>query len=124
MVEIDPDIRRAATLPSNYYTDSNLFESILSQFRFSWNYLGHDSQFEENTIIPIKINREQMIITKSQGEFNCLSNVCTHRGMIIQEKEECKKTLTCPYHGRTFSLDGILKQMPEFDLTENLANLH
>lgn len=122
MVVIDPDIRRAATLPSNYYTDSNLFESILSQFRFSWNYLGHDSQFEENTIIPIKINREQMIITKSQGEFNCLSNVCTHRGMIIQDKEECKKTLTCPYHGRTFSLDGILKQMPEFDLTENFPS--
>lgn len=119
MVEIDPDIRRATTLPSKYYTNSIIFESILNRFRSMWNYVGHTSQFEDNTIIPINILREQMLVTKTQGEFHCISNVCTHRGMIIQNEKQCKKTLTCPYHGRTFSLDGKFKQMPEFDLTEN-----
>ena len=114
MVEIDLDITRAKTLPSEYYTDPHIFRSTLSKFKSSWNFIGHTSQFEENTILPININQEQLVITKSQGRFSCLSNICTHRGMILQSEKECKKTLTCRYHGRTFSLDGKLKHMPEF----------
>ena len=30
-----------------------------------------------------------------------------------------KNTLQCPYHGRTFGLDGSMKSMPEFDLAED-----
>ena len=115
MVEIDLDITRAKTLPSEYYTDPHIFKSTLSKFKSSWNFIGHASQFEENTILPININEEQLVITKSQGQFSCLSNICTHRGMILQSEKECKKTLTCRYHGRTFSLDGKLKHMPEFE---------
>ncbi|MAU74902.1 MAG: aromatic ring-hydroxylating dioxygenase subunit alpha [Candidatus Poseidoniaceae archaeon] len=115
MVEIDLDITRAKTLPSKYYTDPQIFESILSKFKSTWNFIGHASQFEENTVFPININQEQLVITKSQGQFSCLSNICTHRGMILQHGKECKKTLTCPYHGRTFSLDGKFKHMPEFE---------
>lgn len=122
MVEIDPDITRASTLPSKYYTDPVIFESLLNQFKATWNYVGHTSQYEENTILPININREPMVVTKSGGKFSCLSNVCTHRGMILQSEKECKKTLTCPYHGRTFSLDGMLKQMPEFESTEDFPS--
>ena len=122
MVEIDPDITRASTLPSKYYTDPAIFESLLKQFKTTWNYVGHTSQYEENTILPININREPMMMTKSGGKFSCLSNVCTHRGMILQSEKQCKKTLTCPYHGRTFSLDGTLKQMPEFESTEDFPS--
>ena len=108
MVEIDPDITRASTLPSKYYTDPQLFETIISKFRSNWNFIGHASQ--------------------SMGEFNCLSNVCTHRGMILQNKIECKKTLICPYHGRSFSLDGKFKNMPEFEKAKDFPsekdNLH
>ena len=122
MVEIDPDITRANTLSSKYYTDSHIFDSTLTKFKSIWNYIGHTSQFEENTILPVNINREQLLITKSQEGLRCLSNVCTHRGMILQNQKECKKTLTCPYHGRTFSLDGTFKHMPEFEQTENFPS--
>ena len=128
MVEIDPDITRASTLPSNYYTDPQLFETITSKFGSNWNFIGHASQFKENMILPISVNSQQLIITKSKGEFNCLSNVCTHRGMILQNKIECKKTLICPYHGRSFSLDGKFKNMPEFETAKDFPsekdNLH
>ncbi|RJU83455.1 MAG: aromatic ring-hydroxylating dioxygenase subunit alpha [Candidatus Poseidoniales archaeon] len=115
MVEIDLDITRAKTLPSKFYIDSQIFQSTISKFKSNWTFVGHTSQFDENSIFPITINQEQLIITKSDGEFRCISNVCTHRGMILQTEEECKKTLICPYHGRTFSLDGRLKNMPGFE---------
>ena len=60
---------------------------------------------------------EAMILTREKGgaEFRILSNVCTHRGMIVNQKPCSDKSMQCPYHGRTFSLDGKFRNMPEFE---------
>ncbi len=52
-------------------------------------------------------------------EIRCMSNVCTHRGMLLIDGSCSRSTLQCPYHGRTFGLDGCMKSMPEFDLVED-----
>ena len=44
MTIIDPDIRKAETLPSRYYTDSGTFNSIISSFGENWHFAGHRSQ--------------------------------------------------------------------------------
>ena len=119
MVEIDPDIKKARTLSSNYYTDSKMFDQIFSKFGSHWQYIGHISQFEDGSAKPVKIGNEQIIISKLADNFHCFSNVCTHRGMLLIDDEDCKKTLVCPYHGRTFSLDGKFKKMPEFEKVED-----
>ena len=119
MVEINPDITKARTLSSNYYTDSTTFHSIFSKFSNFWHYIGHSSQFEDGLVKPFTIGDEPIIISKSGGSFNCFSNVCTHRGMILVNEESCRKALICPYHGRTFSLDGDFKYMPEFEKVED-----
>ena len=115
MATIDSDIRTSFTLPSRYYTDEDLFQRILLSIQKEWNYVGHGSEFELNVASPFEIGSEPLLLTKTEKGYNCLSNICTHRGMIIQNKIECKKVLICPYHGRTFSLDGVLKNMPEFE---------
>ena len=119
MVEINPDITKARTLSSSYYTDSTTFHSIFSKFSNFWHYVGHYSQFEDGLVKPFTIGDEPIIISKSGGSFNCFSNVCTHRGMILVNDEGCRKALVCPYHGRTFSLDGNFKSMPEFEKVED-----
>ena len=119
MVEINPDITKARTLSSSYYTDSTTFHSIFSKFTNFWHYVGHYSQFEDGLVKPFTIGEEPIIISKSGGSFNCFSNVCTHRGMILVNDEGCRKALVCPYHGRTFSLDGDFKSMPEFEKVED-----
>mgnify|MGYP003317770921 CR=1 FL=1 len=48
MVEINPDITKARTLSSNYYTDSKIFHSIFSKFGRYWQYIGHTSEFWNN----------------------------------------------------------------------------
>lgn len=119
MVEINPDITKARTLSSSYYTDSTTFHSIFSKFTNFWHYVGHYSQFEDGLVKPFTIGEEPIIISKSGGTINCFSNVCTHRGMILVNDEGCRKALVCPYHGRTFSLDGDFKSMPEFEKVED-----
>jgi len=133
MFEIDPDIRKAKTLASDFYTDERYFELSKEKiFVHSWNFLGHVSEFEglkPATILPGFLD-EPVLLVKTDESFACLSNVCTHRGKILVE-EPCKANLIrCAYHGRRFSLDGKFLSMPEFEdvedfpsASDNLQNL-
>ena len=116
---VDKDIRKARTLPSVFYKDVELFNKILSLFKNQWHFATHKSSLTNHNIMPLphieQILNESMILTKQNNDYSCLSNVCTHRGMLICD-EACSSTiLKCGYHGRTFSLDGHFSNMPEFD---------
>ena len=100
---IHSDIRKARTLPSAWYSDDSIFHTVISRFSSEWHFAGHGSDLTENNAIPLPHiegqTREPMLLTKTEEGLLCLSNVCTHRGMIIQS-EPCKnKVLQCPYHG-------------------------
>ena len=49
---IHPDIKKAHTLPSKYYTESSVFGEIISKLSKSFHFAAHISQFEKNNIIP------------------------------------------------------------------------
>ena len=115
---IDPDIRKAETLPSRYYTDTATFESVISSFGGNWHYAAHRSQL--SSVLPIDNPlKEPMLLTQDDGDVHCISNVCTHRGMLVCTESSEVKRLQCPYHGRVFGLDGQFRSMPEFDAVEN-----
>lgn len=122
---IHPDIKKAHTLPSKYYTESSVFREIISKLSESFHFAAHISQFGKNNIIPLpqleNILNESLILVKSD-EIRCLSNVCTHRGMLIATNPCSSKTLKCGYHGRTFGLDGCMKNMPEFEDVEDFPS--
>ena len=118
MTIIDPDIRKAETLPSRFYTDLETFNSIISSFGENWHFAGHRNQLSAAQPIENSL-REPMLLTQVDGEIHCISNVCTHRGMLVCTEESDAKRLQCPYHGRIFSLDGQFRSMPEFDQVEN-----
>ena len=88
---IDPDIRKAHTLPSSYYTDSNTLLKIKSSFRENWHFACHNSQLGENRAIELPHMQDligEPMIATSSDMIRCLSNVCTHRGMLIV-KDKC-----------------------------------
>ena len=118
MTIIDPDIRKAETLPSRYYTDPETFDSILSSFGNQWHFAAHRSQLVSTNQIDNPL-REPMLLTKEDEEVHCISNVCTHRGMLICSESKQTRRLQCPYHGRTFDLAGQFRNMPEFSQVEN-----
>ena len=84
---IHPDITKAETLPSRYYTDENEYTAMLQKFSSSWNFIGLESMLDDNNIMPVMIGDIPMILTKSGTEYYCISNVCTHRGMILCAKK-------------------------------------
>ena len=122
---IHPDIKKAHTLPSKYYTESSVFREIISKLSESFHFAAHISQFGKNNIIPLpqleNILNESLFLVKGD-EIRCLSNVCTHRGMLIATNPCSSKTLKCGYHGRTFGLDGCMKNMPEFEDVEDFPS--
>jgi len=122
---INPDISKAETLPSRYYTDSETFEKLRTKFSSNWHFAAHISEFEENNVIPLPhlvgLMREPLVLTKDDN-IRCLSNVCTHRGMLIANEKCDGSTLRCTYHGRTFGLDGCFRNMPEFEGVENFPS--
>lgn len=122
---IDPDIRRAKTMPSSFYLEERFFELSKEKiFARTWQFAGRADEFESLrpvTLLPGILN-EPILLSKNGGEIHCLSNVCTHRGKILVE-EPCKASLIrCGYHGRRFDLAGKFLSMPEFDGVENFPS--
>lgn len=120
--EIDPDIRKAKTLASDFYTDERYFEISKEKiFAHSWQFLGHVCEFDglkPLTILPGFLD-EPVLLVKTEESLACLSNVCTHRGKILVEEPCDAKLIRCSYHGRRFSLDGKFLSMPEFEGVQN-----
>lgn len=132
---IDPDIRKAETLPASFYRDETVFEALKERvFTRSWQWIGDESLLPPgNTVYPFvlldKFLSEPMVLTRDKQEHvHCLSNVCTHRGNIVSRDPGKPRNLVCGYHGRVFELDGKFRSMPEFKETVNFPrpcdNLH
>ncbi len=123
---IDPDIAKAKTLDSDFYTSKEVFEQCKEKiFAPSWQFIGSDDLVKENgdvcpfTLLENFLN-EPLLLTKDRsGEISLLSNVCTHRGNLVVEKACKLNNLRCRYHGRMFNLDGHFVSMPEFKEVEN-----
>ena len=68
MALIDPDIRKAKTLPSRFYTTEESFQSLLPHFE-GWQFAAHRSDISENNMLPLhhieEINGECMVLVNS-----------------------------------------------------------
>lgn len=124
---IDPDIRRAETLPSDFYERDDVFQALkFAVFRRAWHWLGSKSEFLSQTqsvypfvLLPDFLDEPLLLSQQKAGETICLSNVCTHRANLLCAKPGKPRQLVCGYHGRRFGLDGSFKSMPEFETALN-----
>ncbi|GAB3297802.1 benzoate 1,2-dioxygenase large subunit [Parasphingorhabdus pacifica] len=99
------------------FTDEELFELEMKYiFEGNWIYLAHESQIPNvGDYFTTHIGRQPVVITRDKkGELNCLINACSHRGaMLCRRKKDNRTTLTCPFHGWTFSNDGRLLKVKD-----------
>lgn len=129
--EINPDICRARTLSSSFYTDPRYFhESKEKIFARSWQFVGTTDELKNlkpHTILEDFLDEPILLVRDGEDNLHCLSNVCTHRGKILVE-ESCPAAATaanlirCGYHGRRFALDGRFLSMPEFEAAEDFPS--
>src|SRR5690242_8064928 len=100
--EIDPNIRKARTLASEFYTDPTYFDISKEKiFARTWQVVGTAN--EVNNLKPVNILEGFLdvpaLLVKHGDEIKCLSNVCTHRGKVLID-EPCEgQLIRCGYHG-------------------------
>jgi len=123
---VDPDIAKAKTIHTDFYTNPEVFEFCKQKiFSPSWQFIGSESLVQQTEdVFPFTLLEnyidEPLALTKDKsGQLHLISNVCTHRGNIVAEKKCNVPRLRCRYHGRIFSLDGKFISMPEFKEVEN-----
>lgn len=120
-LEIVRDIRHAQTLPGSFYSNAEALRCLREVFARSWQFIGDEQDVRTPGLVsPLRLLPgfldEPLVLTRDLGdELHCLSNVCTHRGVLVAEGRCHAKALKCRYHGRSFGLDGGCLGMPEFD---------
>ena len=127
---IDPNIAKASTLTTDFYTSPEHFETAREKiFVPSWQFIGSKElvkfggDVQPFTLLEKYLDEPLLLTHDKTGNINCLSNVCTHRGNIIA-LAACSKagTLRCKYHGKLFDLGGKFISMPEFQGVENFPS--
>jgi len=124
--EINPDITKAETISSVFYTDERFFdESREKIFTRTWQFSAEIN--DVNDLVPFVfledfIDEPRLLTRDEGGLLHCVSNVCTHRGRILIERECRSDGIRCKYHGRRFSHDGLMLSMPEFEGAEDFPS--
>jgi choline monooxygenase len=123
---VDPDIAKAKTLPTTFYTEPKYFERAKEKiFSRSWQFIGDASYLEKKgRCQPVNLLDnyldEPLLVTRDKEDgLHCLSNVCTHRGNLLVGEACEMSNIRCRYHGRLFNLDGKFISMPEFKEVED-----
>ena len=126
---VDPNIAKAKTLHTSFYTSVGIFEQCREKiFVPSWQFIGHESMVKESgevypfTLLPGYLDEPLLLTKNAAGQLNLLSNVCTHRGNLVADKACRLNSLKCRYHGRKFDLDGRFLSMPEFKEVEDFPS--
>ena len=127
--EVNPVIAKAKTLSTDFYLDARYLEESKEKiFAKCWQWIGEtDRLLESGSVLPVTLledflNEPLLLSRDKQGNLHCLSNVCTHRGNLLIEKQCTLNDLRCKYHGRRFQLNGQFLSMPEFKEVENFPS--
>ena len=121
--EISDDVARATTLPGSVYGDPDVHKQLLERvFAHAWLPIPEPpadrAVVAPFTLLPDSLDEPLVLTRDAMGVPHCLSNVCTHRGMLVACESGSAKRLRCRYHGRRFALNGDFEAAPGFEGAE------
>lgn len=121
------NVLEAMTMPREVYADPEFFEFELEAVHArSWLCLGRADQVREpGDFVRVDVHKEPLLVVKDTDDaVRVLSAVCPHRGCVVAEGEgSFGRTITCPLHHWSFSLDGTLLGAPSMGPTASLEEL-
>jgi len=85
----------------------------------NWIDLGPAADYSENaqvcTQLTVDGKKLPVVVFNVAGQLHCLADTCPHAGMPLGGGERRGMTITCPFHGYTYSLkNGKDLDDPEF----------
>jgi len=124
----DPDIRRAATIPSRLYVDPVYLELERERvFAHTWQLVGRTEQVAETgQFFTAQVGNDSVVVLRDGGALRGFYNVCLHRAGPVAHGCGKRQTLQCKYHGWTYTLEGTLLRAPEMEGVERFtpADMH
>ena len=60
--------------------------------------VGKTSDIEEGKLVHITASGKELVVTKLDGNYYAIDNICTHAGAELHEGELNGKELICPWH--------------------------
>ena len=113
---VSAPIERANGLPNACYIGDGVYQQEQDTlFRNNWAAIGFGKDIASAGMIkPLSFLSIPMIMVRTHtGDINVFQNVCRHRGMIlIDEPQQLRGPITCPYHAWSYDLDGNLRKTP------------
>ncbi len=106
------------SIPARYYYDPQQYERELEVFWYGmWVMAGREEEVPEPRHYKVvKIGTQSIVILRDlDGQLRAFHNTCRHRGSILCTEEQGRlpgRSLVCPYHTWTYSLDGQLVGTP------------
>lgn len=114
-------IEQAKTIPSTWYYDSSVFEhEKRTIFEHNWIFVAHKNRITQSSgFLKTMIGDEPiLVIEQESGVIKTFIDVCKHRGGPLCLRKGSRSMLQCQYHGWTYTSDGKLRGVPEFDKVE------
>jgi choline monooxygenase len=114
-------LERASTIPSAWYRERSVFDlEQQAVFSRTWQYAGFVARLAEvGSQFCTEIAGEPVLLVRGKdSKLRAFYNVCRHRGGPIVMEDGCSSMLQCKYHGWTYTLDGMLRGVPDFDRVE------
>jgi choline monooxygenase len=85
--------------------------------------LGHQAA-SPGDVRPVSIAGKPLVMVRGMdGKVRVFHNVCRHRGLLLVDQpcHSSSQSLTCPYHGWTYGLDGRCLTIPYWDRSDGKA---
>jgi choline monooxygenase len=116
--QLDPEVGKAYTLPSQYYLNAGVLESEKRAiFWKTWQVIGYREQVANpgDYFTFDLVGEPLLIVRETNSRLRGFYNVCRHRAGPPAEGCGNRKVFRCGYHGWTYSLDGRLLNAPEME---------
>jgi len=76
--------------------------------------VGKTSEVQDGKLMHITAGGKEIVVTKLDGNYYAMDNVCTHAGADLHEGELSDNELTCPWHGAKWDIKtGNLISFPQ-----------
>ncbi len=108
-------LEKIMLLPKDAYLSESWFKQEQALiFEKNWQFAGFIEDLKEN-FLTVQVGRCNLIILKNaQQQLRAYHNLCRHRGtQLLRTCGKKKKTITCPYHDWSYSLEGELIAVPQ-----------
>ena len=106
---VSAPFEQARAMPPSVYTSPAFLERELADiFAKEWVAIGRSSALKAaGDYLTYELAGQPIFVIRGQdGKPGAMSNVCLHRMSILLQGSGNRRSITCPYHGWTYNLDG------------------